>query len=65
MLKNTLEKKKLKKKIIYIYIVFLSEDNLIMNIYIMPKIFITNIFFCLNKRSDHKNDDPQQSNIFI
>jgi hypothetical protein len=26
---------------------------------------ITNIFFYLNKRSNHKNDDPQQSNIVI
>jgi len=52
MLKNTLQKKK-KKKI-------LSKGNLIMNLNIMPKLFITNIFFYLNKRSNHKNDDPQQ-----
>ncbi len=31
----------------------------------MPKLFITNNFLYLNKRFHHKNDDPQQSNIFI
>jgi hypothetical protein len=34
---------------------FLSKENLIM----MPKLYI--IFLYINKRSDHKNDDPQQS----
>ncbi len=36
-----------------------------MNLNIMPKLVITNIFLYLNKRSNHKNDDPQQSNIII
>ncbi len=44
---------------------FLSKDNLTMNLNITPKLYITNIFLNLNKRSDHKNDDPQQSNIII
>jgi len=44
---------------------FLSKDNLTMNLNIMPKLYITNIFLYLNKRLDHKNDDPQQSNIVI
>jgi hypothetical protein len=56
MLKNTLKK---------IKFFFLSKDNLIMNLNIMPKLYITNIFLYLNKRSYHKNDDPQQSNIVI
>jgi hypothetical protein len=38
---------------------FLSNDNLIMNLNIMLKLHIINIFLYLNKRSDHKNDDPQ------
>jgi hypothetical protein len=57
MLKKTLQKKNRK--------CFLSKDNLTMNLNIMPKLFITNIFLYLNKRSNHKNDDPQQSNIVI
>ncbi len=44
---------------------FLSKDNLTMNLNIMPKLYITNIFFYLNKQSCHKNDDLQQSNIVI
>jgi hypothetical protein len=31
----------------------------------MPKLYITNIFLYLNKKSNHKNNDPQQSNIVI
>jgi hypothetical protein len=38
---------------------FLSKDNLIMNLNIMPDIYMIDIFLCINKRSDHKNDDPQ------
>jgi len=49
MLKNTLQKKKKK---------FKSQNNLIMNINIMPKLFITNICLYLNKRSHRKNGDP-------
>ncbi len=44
---------------------FVSKGDLTMNLNIMPKLLITNIFLYLNKRSDHKNDDPQQSNIVI
>jgi hypothetical protein len=44
---------------------FLSKDNLTMNLNLMPKLYTTNIFLYLNKRLDHKNDDPQQSNIVI
>jgi hypothetical protein len=44
---------------------FLSIDNLTMNLNIMPKLYITNIFIHLNKKLDHKNDDPQQSDIVI
>jgi hypothetical protein len=44
---------------------FLSKDNLTMNLNIMLELFITNICFYLNKMLDHKNDDPQQSNIVI
>jgi hypothetical protein len=44
---------------------FLLIENLIMNLNIMFKLFITNIFIYLNKRSNQKNDDPQQSNIVI
>jgi hypothetical protein len=44
---------------------FLSKDNLSMNLNIMPQLFITNIFLYLNKRLVHKNDDPQQLNIVI
>jgi hypothetical protein len=44
---------------------FLSKGNLIMNLNIMPKLFITNIFLHLNKMLNYKNDDPQQSNIVI
>jgi hypothetical protein len=36
-----------------------------MNLNVMPKLFTTNIFIYLNKRSNHKNDDTQQSNIII
>jgi hypothetical protein len=36
-----------------------------MNLNIMPKLFITKQKNYLNKRSNHKNDDPQQSNIVI
>jgi hypothetical protein len=50
MLKNTLQK---------VYKMFLSKDNLTMNLNIMPKLYITNIFMYLKKRLDHKNDDPQ------
>jgi hypothetical protein len=50
MLKNTLQK---------IYKMFLSKDNLTLNLNIMPKLYITNIFMHLKKRLDHKNDDPQ------
>jgi len=56
MLKN-----KLQKKLKFFFI----KDNLTMNLNIMPKLLITNIFLYLSKRSDHKNDDPQQSNIVI
>jgi hypothetical protein len=38
---------------------FLSKDNLTMNLNTMLKLFITNIFIYQNKRSYHKNDDPQ------
>jgi hypothetical protein len=38
---------------------FLPKENLIMKLNLMPKIFIKNVFLYLNKRSDHKNDDPQ------
>jgi len=62
MLKNTLQKKKKKKKKKKM---FISKDNLNLNLNIMPKLFITNIFLYLNKRSNRKNDDPQQSNIVI
>jgi len=48
MLKNTLQ--------IYIY---LLKENLTMNLNIMPELFITIFFLYLNKRLDHKNDDPQ------
>jgi hypothetical protein len=51
MLKNTLPKKNEN--------MFLSKDNLTINLNIMAKLFITNVFFYLNKRLDHKNDDPQ------
>ncbi len=34
--------------------------KLIMNPNIMPKLFITKKKFYINKRSNHKNDDPQQ-----
>ncbi len=44
---------------------FTSKDDLIMNLNIMPKLYITNIFLYLNKRSDHKTSDSQQSNIVI
>jgi hypothetical protein len=44
---------------------FLSKDNLTMNLNIMPKLFITNILFYLKERSNHKKYDPQQSNIVI
>jgi hypothetical protein len=44
---------------------FLSKGNLIMNLNIMPNLFLTNIILYLSKRSDHENDDPQQSNIVI
>jgi hypothetical protein len=37
----------------------LSKDNLTMNLNIMPNVYITNIILYLNKRLDHKNDDPQ------
>jgi hypothetical protein len=50
MLKNTLQKNSK---------MFLSKDNLTMNLNVMPKLYTINIFFYLNKRSDHKNDDPQ------
>ncbi len=43
------------KKLENVYI----QKNVIMNLNIMPKLYITNIFFYLNKRSNHKNDDPQ------
>jgi nitrogen regulatory protein PII-like uncharacterized protein len=56
MMKNTLQKN-LK--------MFLSKDNLTRNLNIMPKLYITNIFLYLKKRLNHKNDDPQQSNIVI
>jgi hypothetical protein len=38
---------------------FLSKGNLNMNLNIMPKLYITKKILYLNKRSDHKNDDPQ------
>ncbi len=41
---------------------FISKDDFTMNLNIMPK--LSNEFY-LNKRSNHKNDDPQQSNIII
>jgi hypothetical protein len=44
---------------------FLLKYKLTTNLNIMPKLYIINIFFYVNKRSDHKNDDPQQSNIII
>jgi hypothetical protein len=44
---------------------FISKDNLTMNLNIKPKLFVRNMFLYLNKRLDHKNDDPQQSNIVI
>jgi len=44
---------------------FLSNGNLIMNLNIMPKLFITKKILYLNKRLNYKNDDPQQSNIVI
>jgi hypothetical protein len=47
MLKNTLQKIKF------------SKDNLTMNLNIMPKLIITNIFLSINKMSNRKNDDPQ------
>ncbi len=56
MLKNTKQKNQK---------MFLSKDKLIMNLNIMPKLYITNIFLYLKKNPDHKNDDPQQSNIVI
>jgi hypothetical protein len=56
MLKNTLQKK-LEN--------VLSKDNLTMKLNIMPKLFITNIFFYLNKRSDRKNDDPQSNFVIL
>ncbi len=56
MLKNTLQKN---------YKMFISKDNLTMNLNIMPKLYIRNIFLYLNKMLDHINDDPQQSNIVI
>jgi hypothetical protein len=49
MLKNTLQ-----KKLGNVYI----KKKLTMHLNIMPKLFITNIFFYLNKRSYYKNDDP-------
>ncbi len=50
MLKNTLQKKKKKKN--------LSKKKNHEFKY-NAKLFITNIFLYLNKRSYHKNDDPQ------
>ncbi len=38
---------------------FPSKDNLIMNLNIMPKLYIKNRFLYINKTLDHKNDDPQ------
>ncbi len=56
ILKNTLQKK---------FRMFLSKDNLMMNLNLMPQLYTINIFLYLNKRLDHKNDDPQQLNIVI
>jgi nitrogen regulatory protein PII-like uncharacterized protein len=56
MLNNTLQKQ---------IKMFISKENLITNLNIMPKLYITNIFLYLKKRSNHKNDEPQQSNIVI
>jgi len=36
-----------------------------MNLKIKPKFFIKKKNIYLNKKSNHKNDDPQQSNIVI
>jgi len=44
---------------------FLSTYNLIMNLNIMPKLYITKKILYLNKRLDHKNDNRQQSNSVI
>ncbi len=41
------------------------KRQLTMNLHIMPKLYITNIFLYLNKRSNYKNDDSQQSTIVI
>ncbi len=38
---------------------FLSKYNLTMNLNIMPKLYLIKKFHYLNKRSYHKNDDPQ------
>jgi len=38
---------------------FLSKENLIM----MPKLYI--IFLYMNKRLDHKNDDPNNQNCHL
>jgi len=43
---------------------FISKDNLTINLNIMPKLYITNIFLYLNERLD-KNNDSQQSNVVI
>jgi hypothetical protein len=37
---------------------FLSKDNLTMNLNIMAKLFIIIKILYLKKRLDHKNDDP-------
>jgi hypothetical protein len=44
---------------------FLSKDNLAMNLNIMPKLYITKKNLYLNKRLDHKMMTQQQSNIVI
>ncbi len=43
---------------------FISKDNLTMNLNITPKLYVR-IFFNLKKRSNPKNYDPQQSNIVM
>jgi len=44
---------------------FYIKKKLTMNLNIMLKLYITNMFLYLKKRLNHKNDDPQQSNIVI
>jgi hypothetical protein len=45
--------------------IFYQKKKKTMNLNILPKLYIINIFFYLNERSNHKNANLQQSNIVI